>query len=242
VTLAGKNSLEKINNHPALAAVMADPNASFRPANTWGGTAYGGSGGVTDSHLTDLQVSLGKGNVPTLKTKAEFDDLVNNQGWLGAYRGVGDAKYQDLARTGPMWTGTGMYGNGNYAAYYDPKHTGWGPTSATGMLKGATSATAAKTVALGFGAAVTRYAIPPTANVIDVEDVKKKRAKDTAAMNKAFADGKISRTQYTNMIAFIADNGRWASLNGYDAVRVSQSGYLVMLNRSDAVMQDDNNV
>jgi hypothetical protein len=130
-------------------------------------------------------------------------------------------------KDGEMFVGTGVAGNGVYAGTnldYVIKYAGDNPDN------------------------VMTMALSPTAKVIDIEDAKKgANAVSNAFYDKAFkrqyrdpelgkfvdSFGDLTEEQARNMGVLFRDPGRYAALNGYDAMKHvdDDGGVYIILNR-----------
>jgi hypothetical protein len=193
----------------------------------------GTGSGHNDTALDDLLVESGRAEKPKIVDKASIDTL-QQQGWTVFYRGVSSPQYTKQFRDGSLYNGSGYYGNGTYShstEYHKglSRYAGPGDTGDTGALG----------AAKGYGSHVLRYAMPPTAKIAKISDMKKEVAKAQAQLKKDYRAGKIKdATQYRKMNDLIADPGRMAALLNYDAIDAETSGYFVILNRSILQVED----
>jgi hypothetical protein len=196
----------------------------------------GHAGGRRDRALDKLAAETGRANLPKVVDAAEMATL-EQQGWRVAYRGMKDkagktgAEMHDQFRTGDLYSGAGVYGNGTYMAMKGPTYDG----------KHQVSETATRSTAMSYAGHnpknVAAYLIPPTARVADVDKLKSERAADLADLSRDLATGKIDRHTHRKMSEICRDLGRYATLKNYDAIATNNSdGFFVLLNRSIAAI------
>jgi hypothetical protein len=179
-----------------------------------------------DTFGSKLAASSGYDRPPQLVDGKAMDQL-KQQGWLVGYRAVSDKKHHDQFRTGSLSVRTGLHGSGTYVAY-----SGFGSKLPTDD--------SARANAGNYGHEMTRFALPPTAKMVDETALKAEHADDLRALTREYAAGKISEKEYNAMQTLLADRGRYAMLKGYDAIKVSHRGHLVILNRGVTTVQKDN--
>jgi len=214
------------------------------------------SKGVPDSWLGTIQQAQGFDGKPKVVTRQEMDETVRG-GATQVFRAVRQtdggktpAELAEQYRSGPLYPGTGVYGNGTYA-------------------------TPQREVAIKYGDEKTmlRMALRRDARVISIEDLNKLRSrtgitataskmaderqaelnrvdpKDTAAI-KAITDKYEKLAERQGSRSRIAqDLGRVAALLGYDAIYVpsdyrgpaSKNDYqteYVILNRTATIVEE----
>lgn len=197
------------DNSEAYRNIVNNPDALKRKTD---------AGDVTLSELLKEQGFDGK---PRVVTSAEMDALIKN-GWSESFRGVTDTKFTNQFRDGDLYAGYGVYGNGTYSAYGGDKAL----------------STARKYAGVDGG--VMRMALNPNAKVIDFEDLSKMYDDDwyddiSARIGKAAGEAKKRLQAELNMNIAMDKSG---VLNGYDAIRVPNEQYYVILNRTSVAVQN----
>jgi hypothetical protein len=208
-----------VNAKPKFFGLIANPFAGMPAANVW-------TKGVEDKVCTQLAKAVGFADKPKLATESEMDDLAK-KGWVNSYRAVGSASHHDQFRSKDLWSGTGLHGSGTYTAYTDPK----GKFKDDAATKDATGM---------YGPHVARFMLPPDAKTVTEDDIEAEKQKDKAQLNDALSAGKITWNQHKNINKLIEDNGRYATIKGYDAITRPDKGYMVILNRSKTVAKETN--
>jgi hypothetical protein len=155
--------------------------------------------------------------------RAKMDEL-KKQGWTMYYRGVRGKKYTEQFRTGPLCSGSGYFGNGTYAQKV--------------MKPGPEGEEAAKRVARAYGPDVVRIALPPTARVIPVAQLRQELSAYQQALRNEHASGAITKAAFDTLEALTRDLGRFAALHNYDAIEATADGYFVLLNRTILAVED----
>jgi hypothetical protein len=183
-----------------------------------------------DTMLTAIMKESGRDGVPQKASAAEIDALAK-KGWFVGYRGVGDAKYAQQFKDGPMYNGAGSYGNGNYFTYGGQARTDDEARSGAQMYAGQNAAGGSSK------GAVIRVAFPPGARIADHETLKKERSAFLKDLSDKRFKGQMSKEDYEKQSALHSDMGRFAALRNYDAIRIKHEGFLVLLNRGKAVVE-----
>jgi transcriptional regulator with XRE-family HTH domain len=185
-----------------------------------------------DLRLLEITRRNGHAGRPTLVDRATFESTPGTELWRGVNsRYTPNTKAAQMIRSFQTdevpYTGLGVYGNGHYFAN--------GPASGRNVARqyaGGGSMDGAMTRAkLRKGAKVIDQSTAAERAVFD-SDVWQRRAYDLNGVNKKEFDKAMA------MYKMLRDPGRWASLNGYDAMKVPQSGYTVILNRSALIIED----
>ena len=176
-----------------------------------------------DAILAALSKEFKLDSLPTVVSKADFDAYIKNTNSLNGWRGVSDSDYVTEFMSGDFYGGEGMYGNGTYVAYGSER---------------------SEDVALAFAAGdedgVMRLAMKAEARIIDYEDLLvewkdndfKKKANAIREWRKtrkgpAPVDGVNGRNAETLLHYYEAigdDPGRYALMQGYDAVVIKGRG------------------
>lgn len=150
--------------------------------------------------------------LPQLVNKEELEQSVKN-GDIRVYRGIEGNKaneYINQYKTGKCYQGYGAYGNGTYVATsYDTAF------SYSGNDKNS----------------VMEMTINKEAKVIDYGDLRKELARNVPRNRLALEEYPLEKQKE---LMLLTDPGRYAMVQGYDAIKVSQADedYYVILNRS----------
>jgi hypothetical protein len=144
--------------------------------------------------------------------------------------------YADEFRSGELYAGEGVYGNGTYTAYGDER--------AQRVARNYTS---------GIGVGL-RMALSPDANVWTLDEVQaaQRVALDEAeaaleraqqdlwqrTTTEADADLRVVIRKAQAYLDMISDPGRYAASIGVDAIRIDGVEYMVVLNRTAVLISD----
>lgn len=175
-------------------------------------------GGNNDTFLQSVMNESGRGDPPKVMDRAGIDGL-KAQGWKIVYRGVSRPSFTTQFRTGGNYAGTGIFGNGIYAAHGHGDESG------------------ARSTAKGYGPSVSRIAIPPTARGIKSTDLATEIKAYQGRLAADLRSGKIDRKKHDALIAITKDPGRYAALHNYDFIDVG-GDYQVILNRGILAVED----
>jgi hypothetical protein len=174
-----------------------------------------------DDNLAVIMEAQGFHSKPKVVDKDGMDEIIRDGG-IEVYRGVRGGSLQgtvDMVQsyaTGDHFVGQGIYGNGTYTAEDYSFAKGYANQYANGVM---------------------RIALHKDAKVIDYPAAK--------AATDALSRSKAKKTVADR--AVVADNvGRWAALNGYDAIRVNVQAenyggvghFFVILNRGAVAVQN----
>lgn len=174
-----------------------------------------------DSTLESLAKESGFSELPKVVDEDELDRIIA-EGHREIWRGVNQEKkgeFTESFRSGEYFAGEGVYGNGIYTA---------------------TGEDAKRLAALyspGEYGAVMRMAIDKDAKVISYGELKTlmdneiKKIKLDLDNEKAFFESKVTRD-------ILSDPGRFAAINGYDAIEVEGQGQFIVLNRKALYIQN----
>jgi len=194
----------------------------------------------SDKCLADVNKEVGYDAKPKLRSKQDIDKLVADGTHYEVFRGVTGKNFVDQFKTGDLFAGLGIYGNGTYVA--KAEHEGdkkYGLDVAASyarvkrkMSKDADPMRAAK-------GRIMRMAIPKNANIRTHADVEREQI---AAIRKLTARFDVTsdpkeKERLQRLSQVYADTGRYATLHGIDAIDVQAKGYMVILNRGIAEVQ-----
>jgi 8-oxo-dGTP pyrophosphatase MutT (NUDIX family) len=195
------------------------------------------AGKTADDRLAAIAAMQGFDDVPTVVTKAEFDDLLKSGDYIQVWRGVRGAgggyrgptrggqvsssktaaQIQEEFRSGPAYYGKGIYGNGYYFSTDQSIASGYGDHTK--------------------GALLTAL-IPNKAKIENHNKVSRDAHSQGSSTSKA--KGK------SNEVATLWDEGRYAAAKGLDMIRIepgkSSTGSgpnYVVLNRSVLIVQEE---
>lgn len=181
--------------------------------------------GQPDPLLDRLLTAQGYGGLPEVVSREEMDRRVG-AGWPEMWRGVSDSQHGTAAenaeqyRSGKLYPGSGIFGNGTYAAV-DPK-------TALGYADGEIGRDFHTTPG------VIRIALRPDARVIDFDELVELYPH-------------LNRGVRQDQRGALDDPGRLATALGYDAIaaqprnanyRDGRVMYYVILNRTAVVVQE----
>jgi hypothetical protein len=173
--------------------------------------------GKEDTFLADVLKESGRSGKPELVDAAGIDKA-RADGWWICHRGVGDPAHAEQFRTGDLYSGCGILGNGTYTAYER-----WGDRGR------------ARKFAEGYAShpdATIMMALPPTAKIADHSKLQAMQLTALKGLDADLAAGKINEDEFKKMELIYDDIGRFAALHNYDAIRSKSDGFLVVLNRS----------
>jgi hypothetical protein len=179
----------------------------------------------TDTMLTEVMKEAGRAEKPTVLDKTGIDELIQ-KGWTECYRGLTSEDFATQFRSGDMWNGVGIYGNGTYAAA-----VGHGPNEEVKV---------ARDTAADYGKVIMRMALPPTAKVTTYTEMQSDMVDYRNLINDEYRERKLDWPTYNKLMEVASNEGRWAAMCNYDAIIGGKSGYLVILNRSILAVQDTN--
>ena len=189
---------------------------------------WGTLGGKQDTMLQEILKETGRDAKPRL-TDSDGIDKLKSEGWRVAFRGETDIKFVDQFREGDLYCGSGKYGNGTYVQGFFPEDTP--------RASGHKDESEAFRSARGYGEFVMRMALAPDIKVLDWEEFHEQKAAYQKKIRKDMKDGKITEAEHDHLYAITSDPGRFAALNNYDAIRATEDGYIVVLNRAKVVVQ-----
>lgn len=199
-------------------------------------TLYAGK--VADDRLAAIGAMQGFDDVPTVVTKREFDDLLATGDYIQVYRGVKGAgsgysgptrggtvtqsktaaQIHEEFRSGSVYYGKGIYGNGFYFSTDRSIAAGYGDHS-----KGA----------------VLTALIPKSANVVDHRAIEREAQTNSSRYSKARGQSHEQATLW--------DEGRYAAAKGHDMIKIppghSSTAHgkpnYVVLNRSVMIVLEE---
>lgn len=176
-----------------------------------------------DQMLSKMYEVQGYNANPSIVTKSQMDALEEAGTHHIVYRGVDSKEFTDQYKYGQHFAGKGIYGNGSYTS--------------TEFFRGEQYTSGV--TPLGQESDVMKIAIPKSANIVDYEFASKKQYEE---WKDKFLGSSLAETQV------FADVGRWATANGYDAIKVAggtenipvKEDYFIILNRGKVTVQDKN--
>jgi hypothetical protein len=204
-----------------------------------------------DIVLQDMAEEVGFHKKPTLLSKEEMDAYIQ-QGNRELFRGIGGRQgeaetYVEQFKTGEYFAGKGVYGNGIYTAY------------------GEEGFEVAKQFAGGVEKNVLRMALKEDAKIISYDALIEMQKSEFTALQeeeralrrkaRREADRIYDETEDDDKVEeflkeaakeweemeksrqVLADLGRYALYKGYDAIDISSSRFMVVLNRGKVFVQ-----
>lgn len=220
--------------------VLQRAAGAYRPARKTGVSSYDmldaplpGADGPGDPIMRRMLDENGMDALPAVVNEAEMNQLLD-QGWREMYRGVTDEVYFEQYKSGPLFAGNGMHGNGTYV------------TEVGSALRREDAQFIARHYAgQSPGGAVARMALNPNARVIEINDLIRLQGEVIDNLGWQLRDARnagnieeVLRLERAMQVA--GEKGRLAMANGYDAIRAPVDGYVVVLNRSAVAVQEDN--
>lgn len=204
-----------------------------------GKTGLPDQGDVNHGYINAMQ---GFDGYPTVVDSV--DDLVAN-GWEETWRGVSNPfgqtgpSFATQFREGEFFPGYGIYGNGTYTAFerrvgrlggidFDADDASYYPT-------GRYVAEEYSDVA-SRGGEIMRIAVNPNARFID-SDLLGQQVQD---LRTRVLNGKATPAEIRAYEAVGYDEGRMATVLGYDGIIVKERGFLVVLNRTILAVERKN--
>ncbi len=172
-------------------------------------------GGV-DPTLVGLIKEQGGDGLPKVVSKEEMDKQIA-QGKIELWRGVDTKDHALQFQSGELFVGVGLHGGGVYTAY-GPQ--GKRNADYYGAMNGTNPCTMRMT--LGDDAVIT-----------DIEDIER----DMNENAKVYAKFGNAHEQHARLRMFY-DPGRFAAACGYDAIRVPDLNFMMILNRSKVILEE----
>jgi len=212
----------------------------------WGRHWDDGPMDVRVRHIETIAAEQGFDGLPTVVSDAAFD-AIEAANTHTLYRGVMDkAGYENLM-SGEYWGGKGIYGNGMYFAIRENYgDSGFGKATARSYA--------------GERGYVMRAKLDPKAKIVTKNDLAGIRREMLNALaderdelvnqaEKAMSEGRMSwgdlqtrkeeiAKEFYPRQSLVEDWGALAESLGYDAIYVSQEGYMVVLNRTALTMSE----
>ena len=192
----------------------------------------------SDLLLRDLAIRRGYGGRPSVVARSEFNKMSSPE----LYRGISGrnaARFADDFVAGDYYAGNGLYGNGTYSAFgSEGLATAERYAASDGIGKVITMKLKPGARTLTWGSdkleavrAEYRSRIAPLLTKIDDDLLRLKNAGSTN--HKEFV--RLSNARQA-LQAVAVDNGRLATIMGYDALVVEGNNYVVVLNRTAVVV------
>lgn len=191
----------------------------------------------SDRILAEIARQRGFDTKPELASSERVNEL-RSSGQPELWRGVSDARYVNEFKTGDYYAGAGIYGNGTYTfAAFDN-------TPAASQL--AQIFVDASGYARGNGTRL-RMTLKPGSRVAKLSELKDDIAGEQRRLRNERSDardrGDTARADQLSLeYQVISDPGRFAALNGYDALEVGNvdgNGELIILNRGATVVDKE---
>jgi hypothetical protein len=172
-----------------------------------------------DSGLSSL---LGYNELPQVVARSEFDSMVRDGKIVEAFRGTfgaDAASHAEQFRSGELFPGRGIYGNGTYTTLEEKVAVQYANNKPENVFS---------------------MAAAPQARIIDYADAKAIADSFSSQLFEHPPVG-LSREATDNLWILTRDPGRMASILGYDAIRVPPAetahaqDFFVFLNRSQVI-------
>lgn len=173
-----------------------------------------------DMFLKNVQQQQGFDSKPQIVSSQEFQKIIDNGG-TEVWRAEETPNFAEQLRNGAYFTGTGVFGNGTYSTIDRAEAESYKPSNGE----------------------LLHIALRPEARTIDSSEALRKCA---SAADRYYdkangaSDDKLEE-QYRTYGTLIDDAGRWAALNGYDAIIANGGQFVVFLNRSAMAIERDKN-
>lgn len=180
----------------------------------------------SDHLLAGVLSESGRDETPDVVDSHQIDQL-HAKGWRMLFRGVSRPEQAEQFRTGEMFSGLGIYGNGTYVAYAKKGFFSNGIVKAKGIADKYAGRRQEPS-----GGAVLRMALPPDAKIVSHAQIKKEAEEYKDHLRQRLYDREITSEQHDALKHIANDEGRFAALRNYDAIEVKDEGYMVILNRS----------
>lgn len=215
--------------------------------------AYDTRNGGGDRKLAEIQKAQGFDGKPTVVTDAELWKKIDNAEVFEMYRGISDSPKRTQAqlaedyRTGDLFPGLGIYGNGTYfgpdedtASMYLNASEDYGLTGSSPGMIHAGLTMEAKTIDYDKA---QRYASDRQVDLRRLLDVSP-GVLITDQEARSWIDDLEGEEKVDAAQAYVlSDPGRWAAFNGYDAILVkayeeSDVTEIVVLNRTATIVAE----
>ncbi len=164
-----------------------------------------------DNILKSIITEVKFNGLPKIKPGKDISKLVKD-GHIELFRGVAKPEHTEQFKSGEYFAGQGIYGSGIY--------TGVGKRGIR-TAGGYTS---------NQDNCIIRMVLDKDAKIITEKELSKK-------MDEVLSKSEIKPDGLRNRI--INDPGRWAAMNGYDAIHAEQREYMIVLNRSKLTVQKE---
>lgn len=191
----------------------------------------------SDRILAEIARQRGFDKKPELASAERVNELWAS-GQPELWRGVSDARYVDEFKTGDYYAGAGIYGNGTYT------FAAFNNTPAASQL--AQIFVDASGYARGNGTRL-RMTLKPGSRVAKLSELKDDIASEQRRLRNERSDardrGDTARADELNLeYQIISDPGRFAALNGYQALEIGNvdgNGELIILDRGATVVDKE---
>jgi hypothetical protein len=201
--------------------------------------------GNGDGELGYLYKMQGYDGLPSTVTQAEFDILEKNGEVRRCYRGVSDSMngnasdFVNQFKYGEHYPGYGMYGNGTYLAEYTGNSNAWD----TAYSYASNVSNNIMTVGVKADARIiNKYDLNKVINCVvnGGSNSEYNQLVGIVSNTRAGVEETIMRLRdqatKINWGDFYSDPGKVASMLGFDGINVTDRSYIVLLNRTAAVV------
>jgi len=190
-----------------------------------------------DKALKSIVREQGFDAKPTVVSNTELDKIISD-GHRELYRGVSKVEYVEAMQHGDYFAGTGVYGNGIYTAY------------------GEDGIDLAVSYATGADGSIMRMAIDKDAKIVSEDEIRSELKQFFKSLEEEFKlksqkilEDPKNKSNHQQLMESLTvefdqknklsnDLGRFAALQGYDAIEVPGSKTLVVLNRRCLYVRD----
>lgn len=217
-----------------------------------------------DLALGEILALQGFDGPPRVVSAAEMDRLVSDGGHIELWRGVGSGggggdddhnrskvekarQSAEQFRTGPLWPGRGIYGNGTYAGMRRRDGQYYSAFDRDAYRRASAGVTTDEELdeihdRLEMWPGLLRIALPADANIVDRAQVEDYLRAERRSNERRLAGQRWDARNSDPRDRVTRDLGRLAALLGWDAIRVPQDGqrgdYFVLLNRTKLTVQE----
>ena len=204
------SKIERPNLNPMRTNIDLDKSETLRLVGS--GTILDDNTKFFDPVLEGLCKEQGFDGLSTVVSKDEMDKIIK-EGHTELFRGLASDQKIDVDThiNGKHFTGRGMYGNGIYTAYGDGNFD-----EAIKYSEG------------NVHGGVVRLALDKDARILDLS------GKEAYNLMEDYlkSDRLVSEDIEFAKRLVLSDPGKLAVARGYDAIRIEEEGYLIVLNRS----------
>ena len=229
-----------------LLNLLGDPTKESRSFVELVEKSYQQAGGDAgeDMIMKAINKQQGYDGLPKILDKSVIDVFADDDNYVELFRGVKGAQFTEQFKTGEFYAGKGIYGNGTYTALDDLVAFGYADRKNENLTRMVFDKNTTKVIEYKEA---YRESIIESRKLFDIPSMDTEDIEESAFL---FADDLIGairsndkeairnikiNSQY--MMATYSEPGKWALLNGYDAIYVEDAQYYVILNRTSIIVQ-----